>query len=839
MAIRKGAGWWVVLLSLPLFCIVATVIAAKLYFTSSRLKELILPGIRRAIDREVNIKDISLSVFPSPVVEVESITVSGPRGGSFRRNDFASVDDLTLRIKALGLFRGRIDITSAIIDHPRIYLELTNEGSKNYLLHGSATGENRVETESSSPFIVLANIQIKNGEIERIDEKVGGRIVVKGLDLTTSIVGDPANGQSQITGEMSIRSISYGSLRAWYMSDQPLSGHIMVSYDRREDALSIDSARVQIREFPLSIRGIIKNLMKDTNNVGLTVSSSGAPITQLLSLLPSALLTQSRGLTGTGEVKFAMTVQGESAGELTPAIEGSFTLLHGKIQYSSLANYVSNINVRGSFAQPAIPSPVNGGSTFRIDEFTADIGGNPVSGQFRIENFSDPTVFARIEGTLNLGDLKDIFPLKPETEITGKIDAKLSASGKLQHPNALKSSGFLTFQNVTFKPSGTASGIRDLSGSISLNNDVIHTNNLSLRMGESDLSPAFTLRNYLAILQDSSAPSLLRPVLEASLRSKRMRISDLALEGPISTADRSAMSQRWGDRIGFFRGTDIHAKVEIGQLQAKELTLNKVEGLLTFSRGVGNLKNLTFNVFDGTVQTTGMLDFRAPTKIPFTLDLKALLIQAAPLLSGIIGNDHHCAGRITSNTSLKGGLNDTLGLDPNSLSGSGMIKIADGTLGGFALTQKLAEFTNLTELREIKFRNWTNAFSIFNGSLDIRDLVVTTPVGDFKGSGTQHLEGSLDYNLKLRLTASVSQHIASDNIAGRVLEFFKDKEGRVTIPLRITGPVVNPVVKLDAGAEQDAMRDALLRKTDAAKEDLENKINKAAEERLKKLFKRP
>src|SRR5437867_6593929 len=137
--------------------------------------------------------------------------------------------------------------------------------------------------------------------------------------------------------------------------------------------------------------------------------------------------------------------------------------------------------------------------------------------------------------------------------------------------------------------------------------------------------------------------------------------------------------------------------------------------------------------------------------------------------------------KFSMNSKLQGDLNDTLGLNTQSLLGNGNVQISEGQMKGFPLTAKLAEQTGLSELREVNFKDWTNAFSIANGRLNVKDLKVNAGATGFLLDGSQGLDGSLDYGMTVKLPASVSDRLQLGGTAGELLQFLKDKDGRINL----------------------------------------------------------
>ena len=64
------------------------------------------------------------------------------------------------------------------------------------------------------------------------------------------------------------------------------------------------------------------------------------------------------------------------------------------------------------------------------------------------------------------------------------------------------------------------------------------------------------------------------------------------------------------------------------------------------------------------------------------------------------------------------------------------------------------------------------------------------------GNGTMTIEQP---TLNLAISAALSRALRAAPAAGRVTAFFKDRQGRIVVPLKVVGPVENPSVDLNAG----------------------------------------
>jgi hypothetical protein len=136
--------------------------------------------------------------------------------------------------------------------------------------------------------------------------------------------------------------------------------------------------------------------------------------------------------------------------------------------------------------------------------------------------------------------------------------------------------------------------------------------------------------------------------------------------------------------------------------------------------------------------------------------------------------------------------------------------------------------TNLDNMRQVNFKDWTNSFSIQDGRLKVKDLKINAGTTGIAVDGSQGLDGSLDYNLTLKLPPEASNRLKLNGVADQVLGLLKDKDGRINLNFLVTGMTREPVLKLNTSAAESL-----------AKEKIQDDLKKKAEDQLKKLFKKP
>jgi uncharacterized protein involved in outer membrane biogenesis len=118
VAITRRTKILVAVLATPLVLLVASILFLKLYFTSERLKSIILPRIHAAINREVTVKEINLSLFPAIGVNVQGLSVANSPGAGFNEQPMVSLEEFLLEAKLLPLLAKRMEVNRLTLTKP-------------------------------------------------------------------------------------------------------------------------------------------------------------------------------------------------------------------------------------------------------------------------------------------------------------------------------------------------------------------------------------------------------------------------------------------------------------------------------------------------------------------------------------------------------------------------------------------------------------------------------------------------------------------------------------------------------------------------------------------------
>jgi uncharacterized protein involved in outer membrane biogenesis len=858
MALSRKARIWIIVVSIPIFLLVAAGIGLKMFFTGDRLKAFLIPRIEESTQRTVAIQDISLSLFPTLAVEVDGLSISNIPGKGFSEKPLLQMDKLALDIRLLALLKGNFEVTNVTLERPRLFLEVTESGATNYS-QGAATPagkdsthvEIKIEAKSEGYGFLLANLSIIDGSMEYVDRKGNSATRMEGMNHTVSVNVPAGANELTIDTKSSVDKFSYGSVTTPLVADLKMSLQQKMVFDVKTGVLKLIPGTATVQAIPLAVSGEVTNCLT-LPVMNLLIASDSVSIPQLLSLVPKEYMKKAEGVQGNGIAKAKIMVVGSVTDSTIPDVTGMISATNASIQYPQLPRPITNVNIVADFAKTRTKQE------FRMTKFSATLGNNPLGATMTVVNFDDPALTMTLTAALNLAEVKQFYPLEAGTEMSGTLKADVNVDGKVSNPAAMKAKGNMVFDGVTMKTASSPNPVRNLNGTISFNNQVIEAKKLSMNIGKSDLALSFAMKNYLSMMsEDKKAP---KPTATLSLSSDHLYTADIMGDeqqqksaqqaAPQQSAAKpdqpvkAGSSQPAGKKAQSAQAAvplpnvDMDVAATIGTLTMEKLEMKNVKGTMKISNGIVALQNFTCKMYDGTITTKGTLNMQKPDHRAFDLAFDMNGVDANGLLPKFTSFGERMFGTLSMSTTMKGTLNDTLGIETQGLTGAGKASVAEGKLTGVKVNKAVASLVKLPDLEEINFKEWANSFTIADGRIVIKDLKIAALGADYLINGSQGLDGSLDYGMSMLLSEKSSAGVAIPGFAGEAAKLFKEPNGRVKLDFAVGGTYEAPKVSLDTKPAQKRAEDLAKQKVNDEAKKLGEEAKKKAGDVLKDLFKK-
>ncbi len=455
-----------------------------LFVDGERFRPWIVDGAKQATGRTLTFGEISLRLLPVPALTVDSVAVSE----SSRLPDLKALQlrRLSVRLGVLGLLRGKVTISSLMLDEPVLVLYRDAQGRWNYddLLERAAAPPapdgGAAAPGPSTPAVEISMVRIRGGKILLYDDALvpGTRqeVTIGPVDATLS--GWGAGRETQL------------DLRAG-LGESVLRAEMRISGTGKDATVEVTNSRLRAED--------------------------------LVSILPGLGVATPPGLDVGGEV----TLEGNAR----------FPLAHPEA-----IRFAGELRLDGvRYRDASMSAPISGISgTLSVDGnraiwsgFSAGIGDSKIAGQLQVEDFQRPRVgFALRSDLLDFDEVVSVLM----SAAPGDRNGAVSGSGGSATSSAPSGSGILerTTGQGSFELSAArfqSFELRDLKAAVGMKESVFALQELSAGLYDGSLdgaldldlsgaSPRFRLRCRLDGVEVAPLAADYDPALDGLLRGR-------------------------------------------------------------------------------------------------------------------------------------------------------------------------------------------------------------------------------------------------------------------------------------------------------------------------------
>ena len=238
------------------------------------------------------------------------------------------------------------------------------------------------------------------------------------------------------------------------------------------------------------------------------------------------------------------------------------------------------------------------------------------------------------------------------------------------------------------------------------------------------------------------------------------------------------------------------------------------------------------NTLGGQLAVSGFYETTNLAKPTFDVGLKMIKVnipaafEAFTTVQMFAPVAKYASGLVTTDLNLSGGLGKNMMPIFSALTGKGTLQTSNVALRNFPGMEKIVDVTKLAILNNPTMQAIRTAFQIKEGRLVLPPFDVKMAGMTMNVAGSNGIDQSLDYNLKLQVPKSLLGGEANQAIASLASKTGVDLSSAPLIPLAIQlgGKVTDPVVKADVGSltssvakgAEQAVKQAVTEKVDSA-----------------------
>lgn len=714
-------------------------------FYKDKVVALIKKEANKQLNAKLEFEDIDLSLFrnfPDFTLSLEKLTIIN--NPPFAGDTLVALSSFSTTLDVMSLIRGKtIKIVSITLDQPRLKLLALKDGTVNWNITKEPE-KPAPEAETQKNFnLALQQYAIKNGRLIYQDEASEMAVTVLELDHQGS--GDFAQDRFRLRTNTRIAALTLGSGGVKYLNEVDTRLKADLDIDAAAKKFTMLENELQLNNLFLTFNGSV-TMMGENAELDLQFTAPKNEFKNIISLIPAIYAKDFADLKSSGQLALQGEVKGLYSETQYPAFNLQLLVNNGMFQYPKLPTAANNVNVDLYVNNP-------GGdldnTIVDLKKFHVELGKEPFDANLIVKTpISDPHIAANVKGKINLGEIKNLMPLPPQTELAGVVTSNLCLAGnpsslEKQQYQKFQAAGNVSFNNIVYSTADLPEKISVQQARLSFTPANVTLSDLACYLGTSDIQANGTLDNLLPYL-----------------------MSDQTLQGTLSLNSKFFDLNPWmAGESGGLRAVELPDKIEFTlnstfqEVQYEKLKIQNVRGLLVLKDRTLHLMDLNMNLLNGSITANG--SYSTPENKPphsfFDLKISELsfgqtfesfltMQKFAPIAKSLQGN-------FSANLQLATDLDATLTPVWSALNSKGSLRIANAAITDFKPLTKMAEFIKMEKYKTLALQNLNPSYKIRGGRFYLEPLNFKVGNTDFVVSGSNGIDQSLEYSVKLRVPA--------------------------------------------------------------------------------------
>ena len=576
-----------------------------------KIAQIVKREANEMFDARVDFEKLDISLlrhFPRASLDLKGLTVVG--AGPFEGDTIVAANRISVVVNPMSLFGDDgFEVTKVILAEPALHAHKLADGKVNWdIVKASgeepAAGEVSSEEGSSSFSLSIRDFRISDATIRYEDDSTGMRFSTAPLSLR--LRGDMSADQTDLDQTDLDLRLTAGAVRLVsggipLLSDAEAELDAVIAADLKNNRFTFSRNRLRLNAIELTLDGWAE-MKDDAVAMDITAGCDKVQFKDVLSLVPAFYTRDFRNLSASGELSMALWARGEMRGAALPAFELKTEVRNGIFQYSSLPKAVDGINIAVRIANPG---GVMDKTEVDLSEFTLRMAGNTLSASLYATNLvSDPVFRAAADGRVDLGAVKEVYPLGEDVALSGLISADVKVSGRMSDVEKARygqigASGTFVVEKLGLSMPGLpAVHIRRAAATITPASMTL--GEFGVTVGKSDLAANGQLTGYIGYLLRGDKLSgrlyVKSDLLDLNEIMNAMP-ADEETAGGEAAAQTPAESPAPAQALEVPRNLDLSLKTELQKVLFQKMTIGGITGEMRMADGTLSLSRLRMQLF--------------------------------------------------------------------------------------------------------------------------------------------------------------------------------------------------------------------------------------------------
>ena len=703
--------------------------------------------------------DISLlRHFPNASLDLKGLTLVGV--DRFEGDTIVAAQRISVVVNLMSLFGDSgFEVTKVILSSPAVHAHKLADGAVNWdvMKPSDEAAEETPAEESAEPSsfrMSVRDFRISDAAIRYEDDSTNMRFSTAPLSLR--LRGNMSADRTDLDLRLTAQEMRFVSGGIPLLSGAEAELVAVIDADLANSRFTFSRNTLRLNAISVGLDGWVE-LGDDAVAMDLTAGCDKVQFKDVLSLIPAFYTREFKNLTAGGELSMALWAKGEMRGSALPTFELKTEVRDGSFQYSSLPKAVTGINIA---AKVANPGGVMDKTVIDLSKFGLKMAGNSVSATFHATNLvSDPVFRAAAAGRVDLGAVKEVYPLEKGVELGGQIAADLKVSGRMSdieknRYEKLGAQGTFTVEELGLTlPNLPAVHIRRAAATITP--AAMTLGEFGVTVGRSDLSANGQLTNYIGYLLRGDMLSGRLYVKSELLDLNEIMDAMPAADGAAAGEEAPAEPMR---AVEVPRNLNLSLNTDLRKVLFGKMTVSDISGEMSVANGALSLNRLGLGVFGGRATASGSYSTAADPAKP-VLKLNADIAGASfqktfeelEMVQKLVPIFAKTGGDYSLALDMRTSLDSQMSPDLQTLTATGEIKSANIHVQNIEAFDALAKALNNDDLRKIEAKDVTIRFAIRDGRITTQPFDLKLGSVGINLSGSTGLDQTIDYTAKVAI----------------------------------------------------------------------------------------
>lgn len=720
--------------------------------------------------------DISLlRNFPNASLNLKGLTLVGT--DRFEGDTIVAARRITVVVNLMSLVGDEgFEVRKIILASPALHAHKLADGAVNWDVMKPSEPADTTAAEESAPSsfrLSVRDFRLTDAVIRYEDDSTGMELRTAPLSLRLS--GDMSAESTQLDLDLLAGGVDFTQGGVPLLHDAELALDAEIDADLAEGRFTFSRNTLRLNAIEMRLDGWVQQV-GDALAMDVSAGCSEVRFKDLLSLIPAFYKHEFRSLAASGELSMELWARGQMHGAQLPAFELKTEVHNGSFQYSSLPKAVTDINIAAKVSNA-------GGeldkTEVEISEFGLKMAGNSLSATGYATNLmSDPTFRATLSGRVDLGAIREVYPLEKGIDLAGRIAASMKLAGRMSDVESgryerISASGSLVVEQLGLHVQQLPEVfIRRAAATISP--QAMTLGEFGVKVGGSDLSATGQLTGYLGYLMRGE-----QLAGRLYVKSDLLDLNEIRAAVPADAEAESADAEKPAEEaaaapaqaIVVPKNLNLSLNAELKKVLFEKMVITDIAGEMSVAGGTLSLDRLGLQLFDGKASASGRYSTAADPAHP-TLSLAASIakasfprtfeeIEAVRQLAPIF---EKASGDYSLSIDMRTTLDAAMSPDLMSLTAQGEISSENVSVEGVEVFDKLADLLKNDKLRRIEARDLKIRFSIKDGRVTTEPFDLKMGDVNVNMSGTTGLDRTIDYTAKVTLPAGVGGVLGAVNV---------------------------------------------------------------------------